>query len=115
MSKRRATATRAILAPRRRAMRMKSWRSSTSRKAWTAASTMTQRSQREPCLEMWPRRTLSALECSLGVRPAQAQSLSGDEKRVMSPISLRMVAAMMGPIPGIGSKRLTRSSSLIVW
>src|SRR5207244_401159 len=39
---------------------------------------MTHRSQRDPCLELWPRRRLSALECSLGVRPAHAQSLSAE-------------------------------------
>jgi hypothetical protein len=41
--------------PRRLSMPMKnvpSWRLLS---AWVAASTMIQRSHREPCLEMWPR------------------------------------------------------------
>ena len=75
---------------------------------WVAASTM--RSQREPCLEMWPRRVCSALERSVGVSPAQPHRWSASGKRAMSPISARMMAAVVGPIPGMGSSRLVRES-----
>jgi hypothetical protein len=39
-----------------------------------ADSTIAQRSHRDPCLEMWPRWVCSALERSVGVRPAHEHS-----------------------------------------
>jgi hypothetical protein len=47
-----------------------------------AASTITQRSQREPCLEIWPRRRWSRWSAHWESDPAQEQRWSGDWKRI---------------------------------
>ena len=64
------------------------------------ASTTAQRTRRLPCLVIEPRCTVVSDSRWRGVRPAQEQSLSGEEKREMSPISVTRTAANTGPMPG---------------
>ena len=71
---RRATATLAMLRPRRFAIRSKAARSGPPPvAAFCAASTSAQRMCGDPCWEMWPSRAWPSEERTVGVSPAQAQ------------------------------------------
>src|SRR5258705_3792495 len=61
---------------------------------------MTHRSQAEPCLEMFPCRTLRSEPRTVGVSPAQLASLRALPNRVMSPISATMTSAVNSPDAG---------------
>ena len=69
-----------------------------------------QRTRRLPCLVIEPRCTVVSDSRWRGVRPAQEQSRSGEEKREMSPISVTRIAANTGPIPGSSWSTAKRGS-----
>ena len=64
-------------------------------------STAAQRTSREPCLVIRPRRTWVPDSWCLGVSPAQHANWAASPKRVTSPTSATNTAARTGPIPGI--------------
>ena len=51
-------------------------------------------------MEIGPRRSTSPDCTTLGHRPVYPVSLTGDEKRLMSPISAAIVKPVIQPIPG---------------
>jgi hypothetical protein len=65
------------------------------------ASTAAQRTSREPCLVMCPRRTFSSDSWWVGVRPAQLHKCRAEVNLEMSPISATKTAARTGPTPGM--------------
>src|SRR5215218_3931823 len=77
-----------------------------------AASCRIPRTQGEPCLVMWPWRTLRSELRTWGVSPAQAHSLRAVGKRAMSPISATKVMAVSLPTPGRAVSAWTRGSGL---
>ena len=70
------------------------------------------RTQGDPCLVMWPWRTVRSELRTAGVRPAQAHSLRAVENRAMSPISATNVIAVSLPTPGRTMSAWTRGSGL---
>src|SRR5690349_16178236 len=76
---------------------------------------MTHRSHAEPCLEMFPCRTLRSEPRTVGVSPAQLASLRALPNRVMSPISATMTSAVNSPTPGSVRSVLTLGSDLACW
>jgi len=56
-------------------------------------------------LESGPRRSMSPDWFTRGHRPVYPVSLTGDEHRVMSPISAAIVNAVTQPIPGDGHQQ----------
>ena len=70
------------------------------RGAWIAASISPQRRYLGPCLESGPRRSMSPDWFTPGHRPVYPVSLTGGEKRLMSPISAAIVKPVTHPIPG---------------
>src|SRR5215207_6545771 len=77
-----------------------------------AASCRIPRTQGEPCLVIWPWRTLRSELRTWGVSPAQAHSLRAVGKRAMSPISATKVIAVSLPTPGRTISAWTRGSGL---
>src|SRR6266545_5737608 len=71
-----------------------------------------QRTHTEPCLVMWPWRTLRSELRTAGVSPAQAHSLRALGNRSMSPISATSVMAVSRPTPGRAISAWTRGSGL---
>jgi len=65
-----------------------------------AASISPQRKYLGPCLEIGPRRSISPDWLTRGHRPVYPVSLTGEEKRSMSPISQAIVKPVTQPIPG---------------
>src|SRR5215469_18789123 len=65
----------AILGPRRAAMAVQAGSKPGDLRACWAAWFRAQRRIGDPCLEMWPCRTLTSLPRTVGVRPAQEASL----------------------------------------
>ena len=65
-----------------------------------AASNSAQRRYLGPCLEIGPRASTPPDCLTRGHTPVSPQSLAGDAKRAMSPISEAMVNALIQPIPG---------------
>ena len=56
----------------------------------------------EPRFDMWLCVPVNSPDClTEGSIPANAANLADEEKRVISPISLKIVAPRTGPIPGI--------------
>src|ERR671911_2987818 len=70
------------------------------------------RTQGEPCLVIWPWRTLRSELRTWGVSPAQAHSLRAVGKRARSPISATKVIAVSLPTPGRTISAWTRGSGL---
>ena len=102
----RAAATRPMARPRRSPTRR--WVALT--RVWpcwrAVPSTAAHRTRREPCLVMWPRRTLLSDSRCFGVRPAQLVRCRAEWNRVTSPISATKMAASVAPTPGIAWIRL---------
>ena len=97
----RAAATRPIWVPRR-SPTLRWWRRmGVSVRWWATASTAAQRTRREPCLVMWPRRTVTSDSLCVGVRPAQLHRCRAEVNLEMSPISATNIAASTGPTPGM--------------
>jgi hypothetical protein len=71
-----------------------------------------QRSHTDPCLEMWPCRTVRSEPRTAGVSPAQLASLRALGNRVMSPISATIISAVNWPTPGKVVSTLTRGSAV---
>ena len=77
---------------------------------WPAtASTAAQRTRRDPCLVMWPRRTFSSDSRWVGVRPAQLHRCLAEENREMSPISATKIEARIGEQCGHGRRSMLRA------
>jgi hypothetical protein len=88
----------------------KSWRNSTSRKAWTAATTITHRNHRVLLGDVATAHCVGA-EMSLGASSAQAQSLSAKGKRFMA-----LGTKNSGALPAASSspKRSRQNSSIVL-
>jgi hypothetical protein len=76
------------------------------RLATVAARVMAALRYGDPCLEIRPCRTIWSLFRTLGAKPAQLHKALGELKRWTSPISARMLVAMIRPMPGIVCKSL---------
>lgn len=56
-------------------------------------------------MDSGPRRSMSPDCTTLGHRPVYPVSLTGEEKRLMSPISAAIVKPVIQPIPGGGHQQ----------
>src|SRR5664279_5407015 len=90
-----------MLRPRRSATRSRSTPTSLFLEMVLTDSIAAQRTRRERCLVIRPRRTWVSDSWCLGVRPAQQVSFEAEANRVMSPISATRTAPRVGPMPGI--------------
>src|ERR1035437_267647 len=104
-----------MLRPRRSATRSRSTPTSLVLEMVLTDSIAAQRTRREPCLVIRPRRTWVSDSWCLGVRPAQQVSFDAEANRVMSPISATRTAARGGANAGDllhrGISRLLRQPS----
>ena len=64
------------------------------------ASTAAQRTRRDPCLVMWPRRTVTSDSLWRG-EPGPAAGWRAEVNLEISPISATKTAASTGPTPGM--------------
>src|SRR5450759_657425 len=88
-----------MLRPRRSATRSRSTPTTLPLETVLTDSIAAQRTRREPCLVIRPRRTCVSDSWCFGVRPAQQVSFEADANRLTSPISATSTAARVGPMP----------------